>query len=104
MGKVKKKTEFVKIADEQLSEIDEKANEVLPQVTTKVPAANSLTKQRISKLLRMFCIYQDLIKEHKVIMYKDCSACILREISWKTKNGQVKDLCYAIWHEGVLNG
>lgn len=68
--------------------------------SVKVVKANSLSKQRIDKLFRMFCIHRDNIDEIAL----ECSDCLLREIPWNTKNNQAKDLCYAIWQEGALNG
>lgn len=85
----------------------------------KKPVANSLSKQRIEKLFRMFCVHIEDYKTdsypfpHCEFLSKDfgtkdihqtCSGCILRDIPWQTKKDGVKDLCYAIWHEGVLNG
>lgn len=74
----------------------------------KKPAANSLSKQRIDKLFRMFCIHRVEYKKDEPFpdVWEDCSACILYEIPWllKTANGHKRDLCFAIWHEGVLNG
>lgn len=68
------------------------------------PAANSLTKQRIKKLFRMFCVHYELgmLGAHPKESHSNCSKCILRDIPWKTSEGQTKDLCYAIWHEDVL--
>lgn len=77
----------------------------------KKPAANSLTKQRIDKLFRMFCFHSIVATPD---MIKECSGCILREIPWQhmvdveVAGGidckvEVENLCYAIWHEGILN-
>ncbi len=60
------------------------------------PAANSLTNQRIEKLFRMFCTYTTVKVAH-------CDVCILHDIPWEDNKGHTKNLCYAIWHEDVLN-
>lgn len=74
--------------------------------SAKEPAANSLSKHRVDKLFRMFC-FNSLCPRDAVdlnrLKWKDCSGCLLREIPWERKKGQVEDLCYAIWYEGVLN-
>lgn len=67
----------------------------------KQPAANSLSKQRIEKLFRMFCISKDIAIRRD---FDTCSGCVLREIPWVAKDGKVENLCHAIWQEGVLNG
>ena len=74
----------------------------------KLLAANQLSKEKIDKLFRMFCIYT--IEYEAGAIYAengDCSKCILCEIPWvnypKNKSRDLpKDLCFAIWHEGVL--
>ncbi len=68
--------------------------------TVKQPAANSLRKQRIRKLYRMFCEYLIVATPD---MIHDCSGCLLREIPWDDSKGQRSDLCHAIWQEGILN-
>ena len=83
---------------------------VLPVVKKEVKplAANNLSKKKIEKLFRMFCIHT--IEYEGGALYADdgnCCACILCEIPWmkypKSKSRDLpKDLCYAIWHEGVL--
>jgi len=61
-------------------------------------AANNLSKQRIEKLFRMFCIHRNTDT-----CPINCTDCILIDIPYITKKAQKKDLCYAIWHEGILN-
>lgn len=37
--------------------------------------------------------------------WHNCQDCILREISWEIpqSDGMIRDLCFAIWHEGILD-
>lgn len=90
--------EQMKITDKNIAKLDSES-------IGKKPAANSLSKQRIEKLFRMFC-FNCLCPRDEVdfnrLKWKDCSGCLLREIPWERKKGQVEDLCYAIWYEGIL--
>jgi len=72
----------------------------------------NLTKARLRRLLNMFCIYRkEYHTDRYVCHWEKCNACILRDIPWKlpgsTKDSIVgeinRDLCFAIWHEGILN-
>lgn len=69
----------------------------------------NLTKGRLRRMLNMLCIH---VKEyhagHFVCHWQRCNACLLCEIPWTDKNAKhylnkQKDLCYAIWHEDILN-
>lgn len=109
----KKITDEVRITDADLADFDRK--KII--ATAKEPAnANKLTKQRIDKLFRMFCVHRGAYNEAgpTLIEVKTCSACILCEIPWQhmvdveVAGGidckvEVENLCYAIWHEGILN-
>ena len=89
---------------ETLQENMAKQAEDQAEQTVRQPAANSLSKQRIKKLFRMFCVW---IEVYKVGLspgkVEDCSGCLLREIPWNDSKGNRKDLCHAIWQEGILN-
>lgn len=85
------------------SEIDEMIEEEQVERIVKQPAANSLSKQRIKKLFRMFCSTKFSSSEFSLLTIK-CSGCLLREIPWNDSKGQRSDLCHAIWQEGALNG
>ena len=69
----------------------------------------NLTKKRLKRLLEMFCIYRREYHVDKYVCHWErCSACILHDIRWDLPNcesavGKVKNLCYAIWHEDILN-
>ena len=69
----------------------------------------NLTKLRLRRLLEMFCIYRREYHVDKYVCHWErCSACILRDIPWKMDCGKIKgtvvrDLCFAIWHEDILN-
>jgi len=32
----------------------------------------------------------------------DCDDCVLAKMPWRPKLGAVKDLCFLIWHEKIL--
>lgn len=72
----------------------------------KEPIANKLDKRLIAKLFRMLCVHRE--KHSTEIrfedVWQDCSDCILHEIPWSKGISCKKNLCYAIWHEGILNG
>ena len=73
----------------------------------KRPAANRLSKQKIEKLFRMFCVYTIEYKGGENLT-DDCSLCVLRDIPWVMKGSKItgnfrRDLCFAIWHEDILN-
>ena len=69
----------------------------------------NLTKARLRRLLNMFCVHaNELHAGYYVCYWETCDACILRDIPWQAKeygkvNDIVKDLCFAIWHEDILN-
>jgi len=74
------------------------------------PLPKKMTKKRLEKLMNMFCIH---IAEYErgdcLAPDVKCDACILRDIPW-IQNVQAgdkiehlkKDLCFAVWHVGVL--
>jgi hypothetical protein len=95
-------TPKVRITDEDIAKLDG---------TEKLRCrANSLPRQRLDKLFRMFCVYSLSPREVVGDGWRDCKSCILHEVSWLAKQpkqpGQerVVNLCYAYWHEGILNG
>lgn len=79
--------------------------DLTPTPKEKEPAANKLNIRRIAKLFRMFCVHRD--KYADKVRFEDvwqgCSDCILSEISWSKGISCERNLCFAIWHEGVLN-
>jgi len=72
---------------------------LMSQVKQKETHANKLSKQRIEKLFRMFCIHRNTDT-----CPINCNDCVLIDIPYITKKAQKKNLCHAIWHEDVLNG
>jgi len=60
--------------------------------------ANSLSKKRLEKLLRMFCTHRETDK-----CQVNCADCILINIPWDLKGKEIT-LCRAIHREGILNG
>ncbi len=94
-GKTEIHGENVGITDKNIAELE--------GVNSK-PMSNSLSKQRVKKMFRMFCFHSIVATPD---MIQDCSGCILREIPWRYELGvksRTENLCYAIWHEGILNG
>jgi len=71
----------------------------------------NLTKKRLKRLLDMFCVHaKEYHADHFVCHWEKCNACILRDIPWripgeisKIQGAIDRDLCFAIWHEGILN-
>jgi hypothetical protein len=68
-----------------------------------MPAANKLTKQRIDKLFRMFCVHALSPREVVAAQWEECQTCILHDVKWRSKEGLITNLCYAYWFEDVLN-
>lgn len=70
--------------------------------------SNDLTVKQIKKLFKMFCIHKVEYEEDKRFPdnWKDCKSCILRDIPWQLDlhSPIFRDLCFAIWHENILNG
>lgn len=72
----------------------------------------NLTKGQLRELFYRFCIHT---KEYRTNRYtrswKGCNACMLRDIPWSMtisitrniENKIVRDLCFTIWHEDILN-
>ena len=69
----------------------------------------NLTKVRLKRLLNMFCIHvKDYHAGHFVCHWEKCNVCILSNIPWEWKGNAnqgrcQRDLCFAIWHEDILN-
>jgi len=60
--------------------------------------ANSLSKKRLEKLLRMFCVHRETDG-----CPVNCADCILINIPWDLKDMEIT-LCHAIHRGGILNG
>lgn len=73
----------------------------------KKPPANDLTKQRLRKLFRMFCVYNETPRGEVAEKWKNCESCILYQVHWLSQKGNEKglltNLCHAFWFEGALN-
>lgn len=71
----------------------------------------NMTKKQLKRLLNMFCVHAiEYHTGHFVCHWEDCNTCILRDIPWrlpgdigKTQGVVERDLCFAIWHEDILN-
>lgn len=75
----------------------------------------NLGKKQLQKLFKMLCLHRKEYKEGESRfpdVWQDCKSCILRDISWNLPGSTedstvgliVRDLCFAIWHEDILNG
>jgi hypothetical protein len=92
---------------------EERRNQIpVEDEESKQPAANKLTKQKIAKLFRMFCVH--VVEYEGGAHYggaEDCSLCLLRDIPFDVQVPRAcdkktdiieRDLCFAIWHERIL--
>jgi hypothetical protein len=89
------------ITDAAVTELD--AEKVSTMITdTNKPAANKLDVKTVKKLCHVLC-HEYFVPEGEKD-WEDCHDCILRDVPWQTKSGHKRDLCFAIHHEGILDG
>ena len=69
-------------------------------------ASNNLTKKQLQKLFKMLCVHKKEYKQDGYFpgIWQDCEGCILRNVEWQLGEHSpiFRDLCFAIWHEGIL--
>ena len=78
---------------------------------TKLVRPN-LTQKQLQKLFKILCIHKKEYREKQIypFMWENCEDCILRDVPWNLPGSTrdsivgliVRDLCFAIWHEGIL--
>lgn len=90
------KTEFV---EKQIEEYKEKQRKKL-----------RITKPDLKRLYKSLCKHKEHYKKGEGRWdpadwsWAGCKDCCLRFIDWPTTGGHcVRDLCFAIWHEGILD-
>lgn len=66
--------------------------------------SNNLTKKQLQKLFKMLCVHKKEYQKDERFpsVWRTCKECILRDVPWAQGHCR-RDLCFAIWHEGILN-
>jgi len=54
-----------------------------------------ITKDDLELIYKALCVYKEEYRRW-------CDKCVLREIPYKVSENITRDLCFAIWHEGIL--
>lgn len=77
---------------------------------TVSPLPKNLTIKKLEKLFRMFCVHtiEYEADTYSPDTWQNCNECILRDLPFVMKGSEIvgdckRDLCFAIWHEGILN-
>ena len=63
-----------------------------------------ITRNDLNGLYQALCLHQECYEEEAGDWYwAPCKDCILRHIPWPVTGETERDLCFAIWHEDILN-
>lgn len=64
-----------------------------------------ITKGDLGGIFKTLCKHQEHLDEslNAEWDWNDCRDCVLRHISWPVTPDIERDLCFAVWHEGILN-
>ncbi len=98
IGRIRRRRKVINILD----------TDVPKNKAEKIKVPFELTPKQLAKLYKEYCIYAS--ESDGYFAWVDCEEpCVLRKIPWivgnkyPSENDDIsRDLCFAIWHEGVI--